>query len=555
MPENPHIQHIHITLPDGQVQLLHAGRSLRTLFRDQTVDGLPILGALVNNDLLPLYHPLQCDATVQPVTIAHPQGWRIYRWSLCFLVAKAMHELFPGENYCIGHAYGNAIHWSADWSDGREKTEALERKLRELVDSDLPIQYENVPYETAIERLTQAGFADKARLLAHRNPPYVPLIRCGDFLDLCQGIVTHRTGGLKLFKLLSTANGFILNLPESEHPENIAPLPPFDYLFGVFKEHASWGKIIGITNVSELNGAILSGRVRDFVLTAEALHEKKLASIADRIASHVPNPRLVLIAGPSSAGKTTTAKRLMAQLRILGFRPLQLSTDDYFVGDARNPRDSEGRLDYEHIRAMDLDALNRDVMDLLSGKRVRLARFDFKNRQPGRAEEETFLPENGILVMEGIHSLNPDLTRGIPDDLKFKLFVNAFTQLSIDRNNRIATTDNRLLRRMVRDWLFRGHGPLDTLRRWPSVLAGEQRWIYPYQHLADAVFNSALDYELAVLKRYAAPLLNQVKPADPLYCEARRLSGFLQNFVSLDAGCVPGNSLLREHIGGSQLIY
>ncbi len=549
------LQQVKVQIENEAPIMTPMGSTLLPFLSDRTVNGHPVLGALLNNDVAALYHPLFANAAVRPLTIADPNGWQIYRWTLAFLLAKAIRETFPGVNYRVRHAYGSALYWSVQWHDGEEKVQRLKEVMQRIIAEDQPIQFTALPYDEALASLHEAGEDEKAKLLAHRNPPIVTLIRCGDFLDLCQGTVAHRTGVLTMFDLVPATGGFILNLPPQHKPETLEDLPPFDYLFSIFKEHAEWGEIIGLSNVGQLNEAILKGEAKDFVFTAEALHEKKLARIADQIVSRTPIPRLILIAGPSSAGKTTTAKRLMTQLRILGFAPLLLSTDDYFVGDADNPRDEQGNLDYEHINAMDVPRLNSDVLALLSGKAVHMSAFDFKKKLRYNRDNLTTLAPNGIIVMEGIHSLNPDLTPAIPRMEKFLIYISALTQLALDRNNRISTTDNRLLRRMVRDNHFRGYRAVDTLRRWDSVRAGERRWIFPHQHLADAVFNSALDYELAVLKTFASPLLAQIKPHDDVYPEARRLAGFLQNFISLDPGTVPGNSLLREHIGGSSMDY
>ena len=364
-----------------------------------------------------------------------------------------------------------------------------------------------------------------------------------------------KTGALALYDLIPYEDGFILNVPSPESPDALAPLPPVEPYFKVFKEHVAWGRIMGITTIGELNEAILDKKFDDFVRTVETLQTKKLSQIADQIALRRPQVRLVLIAGPSSAGKTTTAKRLCTQLRVNGLNPLLVSTDNYFVGDAKNPRDALGRLDYENIAAVDQDRLNADLNALFAGKSVHLRQFNFKLKAGFDAEDVARLPPNGVVVVEGIHALNPELTSGTPDNLKFRIYLNALTQLVVDSCNRISTKDTRLLRRLVRDFQYRKQSPIDTIRMWPSVAAGERKWIYPYQHLADAVFNSALDYELAVLKPYAIQLLNQVKPWDRAFLEARRLSGILHNVSIANPNAVPGDSILRETIGGSQLTY
>ncbi len=525
----------------------------------KTVDGLPVLAALANNDVVPLDGPTVLNATVRPLTLADEEGWQVYRRTLCFLVAKVLHEHFPGTDCRVRQSFGhNALYWSWDVPPSQRdaQTAALRARLAELIARDEPIAHRIVGYEQICDYFRARGLQDKVNLLAHRNPPYLALAVCGGYYDLPQGVLTHHTGALQLFDVVPLRDGFVLEFPGVKSPTVLDPMPPYDFLFDVYAEHLRWGEIIGIRNAGELNAAIADGSVADVINTVEALHEKRLASFADRIASQVPRPHVVLIAGPSSAGKTTFAMRLCTHLRVIGLKPTLLSTDNYFVGDARNPRDAEGRLDYEHLDAVDRPRFNADLLKLLRGEPVPARKFDFFRHEGYDAPEQVTLdPSRGVLVIEGIHALNPDLTPEIPRAEKFLIYVNALTQLAIDSHNRISTIDNRLLRRMVRDGQFRGRSPRETLRLWPSVRAGEERWITPYQQLADAVFNTALDYEIPVLKTLAAPLLNQVKPSHPEYVLARRLSCFLQNFAAMPMADVPTNSILREYLGASRLRY
>ncbi|MCL2104829.1 MAG: nucleoside kinase, partial [Kiritimatiellaeota bacterium] len=502
----------------------------------------------------------------------------------------AAHELFPSLECRTRNSVGSGLYCTVAWPDLSENALAenvarLKAAIQEMVRQDLPITYEIATYEAAVSRFRDARQTDKLNLLAHRNPPAISLTCCGDYRDISQTVLVPRTGLLKCFDLVPRAGGFVLNVPSSANPDVPPPLPPGEQLFEVYREHIEWGRIVGVTTAGQLNQSILEKRATDFVQTIEALHSKKLASIADRITrgnssvraferskisaeeqpdnfrtSELQNVRtsgirLVLIAGPSSAGKTTTAKRLITHLRVNGYRPILISTDNYFVGDELNPRDKDGNLDYEHIEAMDLPRLNSDLLRLMNGEAVRMRSFSFKTKQGFDEPDETRLPPNGIIVMEGIHCLNPQMSADIPKELKFFIYVNTLTQLGIDSSNRISTADTRIIRRMVRDHQFRNRSAVDTLRLWKFVIRGERRWIYPYQHLADAVFNSALDYELAVLKPLATLLLNQIKPWHEEYIEARRLSGILHNFSALSADAVPGDSILRESIGNSQLEY
>jgi uridine kinase len=546
---------------EGQTAITAAaGATIHDVLPDRLINGLPMVGALVNNDVLSLSTPLMVNATVRPLTVADPHGWDIFRRSLGFLLAKAAHENLPKDTCRILHSYGPGLFCTLGNGTStpvgrRADTARLKAAMDDLVAADLPITMELVAYEEAVRMFDETGQIDKLNLLRHRNPPCVQLIRCGRFLDLVQAPLVHRTGLLKPFDLVPYDPGVVLHLPTRENPGTLEPLVPQPHLFAIYQEHVEWGRILGLTTVGQLNETIVAKRVDDFIQTAEALHEKKLAAIAAAIATRAPAVRLVLIAGPSSAGKTTFAKRLITHLRVNGLQPSMISTDDYFVGDERNPRDEQGNLDYEHIESMDLPRLNSDLTRLLAGEEVHLPIFDFKAKRGSDRPEVTRLHANGVIVMEGIHALNPQLTGEIPSRVKFLIFVSALTQLGIDRNARISTTDNRLMRRMVRDNTNRGHTALHTLQRWPSVRRGERRWIFPFQEGADATFNSALDYELAVLKPFVVPLLNEVKPHHPEYAEARRLTGFLHNFLAIPPTAVPGNSILREYIGGSQLQY
>lgn len=551
---------ITVTVKGREPAVVSAGTRVGDLLPSVDEDGFPVLGAIVNHMVLSLFIPLVTDAAIAPVTIRDSYGWSIYRTSLCFLLAKTAHELFPGLECRVRNSIGAGLYCTVAWPDlAPDRLAAnvaqLKEAMRAAVRQDLPITAETVSYEAAVKLFREAGQTDKLNLLAHRNPPVVSLTRCGDFRELTQEGLVSRTGVLDLFDLIPHAKGFVLNVPTSAKPRQLLPLPPFEHLFQVYQEHIQWGQIVGITTVGQLNQAIMEKRADDFVRTMEALHEKKLARIADQITQRKNPVRLVLVAGPSSAGKTTFSKRLVTHLRVNGCKPILISTDSYFVGDDLNPRDADGKLDYEHIESMDLKRLNDDLLRLMRGEAVHLRSFDFKTKTGFDQEEPTQISSCGIIVMEGLHCLNPQLTADVPRETKFLIYVNALTQLGVDSSNRISTNDTRIVRRVVRDHLFRNRPAINTLRMWPSVMRGEQRWIYPFQHLADAVFNSALDYELAVLKPLATQLLNQVKPWDEEYIEARRLSGFLHNFSSLAPDVVPGDSILRESIGGSQLSY
>lgn len=518
-----------------------------------------VLGAIVNNMVVSLTTPLYVDATVEPLTFSDSYGWSVYRNTLCFLLAKACHELNPAIDCRVRNSLGSGFYCTLEEPDGDkpdtpEMIAALKKAMDELIRQDLPITMESISYESAVNLFKKTGQRDKLNLLEHRNPPLVVLSQCGGFSEISQHPLLPRLGLIHKFDLTPFEDGFLLRVPESARPDTLPQLPSAMEIFQVYRKHIAWGRAIGISTVGDLNRAIASHRAEDFVRTVEALHDKRLGEIADQIAAR-PKVKLVLVAGPSSAGKTTFAMRLCTHLRVNGLKPLLISTDNYFVGDARNPRDKEGNLDYEHLDAVDRPRLNSDMRRLMQGEAVRMRSFDFAKHDGFDQPFETRMDDNGIIVMEGIHSLNPDLTPDILPEEKFLIYINTLTQLGVDCSNRISTTDNRLVRRLVRDFHFRKRDPVDTLRMWQSVGRGERRWIYPFQHLADAVFNSALDYELAVLKPTATILLNQIKPWHREYLVARRLSGMLHNFSTLAADVVPGDSILRETIGGSQLNY
>lgn len=524
-------------------------------------DGLPYIATLVNNDLCSLSYPLTVNSAVRFLTASDPHGWRVYRRSLCFLLAKAIKQLYPDSIFSVDHSFGLGIYCSfrpnpaADEKITQEQLAKIESQMRALAAKNIPIERRKISYTDAVRQFEASGQKNKLNLLKYRNPPRVVIHWCDGFSDLAHGPLAPSTGVLTRFRLIYYAPGFVLHLPDRFHPTEMPPFEDQPHLFQIFKEHKQWGRILGVTTVGRLNEIIANNEIAHFIRTAEALHEKKLAGIADRISGDARRIRLILIAGPSSAGKTTFAKRLSTHLAVNGLRPVMISTDDYFVGVERNPRDKDGNFDYEHIEAVDLDLFNEHLVKLIRGDEIEPPRFNFETRQREYRGDKLKIENDQIVIIEGIHGLNPRLTNKAPDERKFRIYVSALTQLNLDSNNRISTTDNRLMRRMIRDRLFRGHSALETLRVWPSVRRGEKRWVFPFQGMADATFNSALDYELAVLKNFVEPLLMQIKPADTEYAEARRLSEFLLNFLGTSDAPAPGTSILREYIGGSDFDY
>lgn len=524
--------------------------------------GAPYVAALYNNDTVSLNMAVEINGSLKGITAADDNGLRVLQRSMGFLLAMATHRHYPAAGLRIHQSVGSGLFCTfqsnSDEPQAQEIAAMLEKiaaEMRQLVEADLPICNRRIGYTEAMSLFKEKGLRAKYNLLRHSNAPTVKLISCNGFFDLYQGPLVNRTGLLELFELHPYESGFVLHMPGSDDVCRLPPFKPQPHLLRVYQEHIEWGRILGVQTVGQLNEAIFDKRINDVIQMSEALHNKNLARIADSIAERRSAVRLVLIAGPSSVGKTTTAKRIETHLRVNGITPLVIGTDDYFVGDERNPRDEHGKLDYEHLEALDLQVLNDDLNALMAGKSIRKRIFDFRAKSPRILDEELSLGRNGVLIMEGLHCLNPRLTDQIPMERKFRIYLSALTQLGLDENNRISTTDNRIIRRIVRDSQFRGHQAIRTLSMWSSVRRGEERWIFPFQDQSDVTFNTSLDYELAVLKPFAEQLLSEIKPDMPEYALARRLMGFLHNFHAIRADYVPGDSILREYIGDSQLQY
>ncbi len=549
---------VEITFPSGERRRIPAGSRIEEVVteRDFPASDSPLVAVLVNNDVASLTYRLDVNCSLKPIPLRSREGAVIYRRSLSFLLTKAARQLFPDRRLVIGHALGNGYYY---YFDGLKRTdpvdlEALAERMRTIVREDLPIRRAVVAYLEAIELFRAQDEPDTRLLLEHRNNPKVPLYVCGEFVDLAHAALVPRTGLLSTFELMDYPPGFLLRYPPWDTPDRLAPFQDSPALFSVYSEYKNWGKILHVNSVGRLNTLIHRGEERQFIAVAEALHDKKIAEIADRIHSR-PEARLVLIAGPSSSGKTTFSKKLSIQLQVLGRNPVAVSLDDYFLPRELTPRDAEGNYDFEALEALDIELLNRHLVELFAGEEVSVPSFDFHTGDRKTAVRRLRLPPRAVLILEGIHALNDRLIPRVPAEQKYKIYVSALTQLNLDDHNRISTTDNRLLRRIVRDHQFRGHSALQTLSMWQSVRAGEEKSIFPFQNSANSVFNSALDYELAVLKVFAEPLLITVKPDTQYFHEARRLQSFLDNFVPIRASRVPGHSILREFIGESGFKY
>ncbi len=547
------MQEVTVTMPDG-VQSTHPyGTRVESILGVANEKDNPVVAAMVNNKLVSLTFKVEINATVEPVRLYSPYGNRIYRRSLCFLLAMASSQLFPERNLIIGHSLGDGFYYYYEGMSEvpDEDIRALDQRMKELKEEELSIRRQVISYEEALEYLGNQGLSATTKLLEYRNDSKIPIYSCGDFIELSYEPLLQNTSLLSIFSLRNYAPGFLLRYPLAQSPDRVSEFKDNPVLFGIFKEYKAWGKILGVNCVGALNELVEKREIRPFVQVAETLHEKKISSIADKVYNRRENLRVILVAGPSSSGKTTFTHRLAIQLRVLGFNPVVIGLDDYFLPKEYTPIDEEGKPDFENLNALNIELLNKHLLSLFEGNEVEIPIFDFKRQRPMEQGRKLQFGDRSILLMEGIHGLNPELTPDIPDRNKFKIYISALTQLNLDDHNRISTTDNRLIRRIVRDHQYRGNSALTTLNMWDSVRRGENKNIFPFQNNADTAFNSALDYELAVLKPFVEPLLRTVKPQNKVFNEAKRLLSFLENFSPIPSTHVPEHSILREFIGGS----
>jgi uridine kinase len=547
---------VQVRLDDGRIFEAPPGTTLEDVLRVAGDPADPAMVAMVDGRLTELSSTLQVDCGVTPITLHDGDGVRIYRRSIVFLLVTAASELFPDASILVDHAATTAGAYFCS-TEGRapftqEELDALARRMRDIVDANEPIRRLDVPLADAVATFTRRGEEDKVRLLAHRTRGRLNLYELRGRRDYLQGYMVPSTGSLRYFALHAFPPGFMLQFPHASAPTELGPIPPYPKLFAVFEEYGRWLERLGVRGVGVLNDAIEDGRLPEISLVAEALHEGRIARIAADVIREQPRIKLVLIAGPSSSGKTTFGKRLAVQLLANGVRPFPVALDDYFLERDRTPRDEHGDYDYESLGALDVTLFNEHLRHLMVGETVDLPRYNFKT---GRREagDTVRLGDEDVVLVEGIHGLNPALIEALDKERVYRIYVSALTQLNLDRHNRVSTTDCRLIRRIVRDAATRGYDAQATLQRWPSVVAGEKKHIFPFQEHSEAVFNSALAHEIAVLRPFAEPLLLQVRPETPQYREAKRLLSFLQWFRHAPADPVPTNSILREFIGGSVL--
>ena len=536
------------------------GTSLLEISRRLTSGPHPFLAAFVNNRVKELNYKIYTPVTIRFIDITSFAGIRVYQRTSWFILQKAVRDLYPGQTLHIRHSMGQSgFYCEIESIDPltREAAAALEERMRAIVAADLPIIRTKVLTEEVRARYAEQGFDDKIALLDTRPRLYSELYTLGDLPGYFYGSLAPSTGYITRFGIEPYYRGFYLALPLRTSPEELHKHVSQEKMFGIFREYQSWVALMGVPTIGAVNARALAGDAGGMIKIAEAFHERKFAEVADAIqeAHRTRGVRMVLISGPSSSGKTTSAKRLGLQLGVLGLRPVMISLDDYFVEREKTPRDENGQYDYEALEAIDLELFNDHLHRLLLGQSVDIPRYDFITGRRTQHDTPLTLDERSILIIEGIHGLNPRLTPSVPDAVKFKIYISCFTSVAMDNLSRIATTDNRLLRRLTRDYRQRGADALQTLSRWASVRRGEERHIFPYQENADVMFNSSLFYEISALRPFAEKILREVPDTVPEYDEARRMLKFLDNFIPITSDEIPPTSILREFIGGSSFKY
>ncbi len=510
----------------------------------------------VNNKVEGLHYRVYNNKDVKFLDMTSPSGSRAYTRTLFFVLCKAVQDLYPAHDVIIDIPVSNGFY--VDVRFGRpatdEDVDRIRQRMQEIIDAKMPIRRYMVPTEEAIALFEEKGDVEKVKLLKTSGSIYTTYYKIGEYVDFYYGTLLTNTSELYLFGLEKYYDGMLLRIPSVKDPSVLGELTKQDKMFEIFKEHHRWQDILGIRTVGDFNQAVDAGFTTDIINISEALQEKKIAKIAEDIANR-KGVKLVLLAGPSSSGKTTSCKRLSIQLAVNGLKPLQISLDDYFVDREKTPKDANGEYDYESIYALDLQLINDQFNALFRGEEVELPKYDFLTGKSKKSGKKLKMNDNNVLVVEGIHALNPELTAQIPNEQIFRVYASALTTILLDNHNYIPTTDNRLLRRIIRDYKYRGVSAQETIHRWPSVRAGENKWIFPFQENADAMLNTAMLYELAVIKTQAEPLLQQVPENCEEYAEAYRLLKFLKYFKGIPYNNLPPTSLLREFLGGSSFHY
>ena len=514
------------------------------------------VSARVNNKVEGMHYRVYNSKDVEFLDMTSSSGSRAYTRTLFFVLCKAVQDIYPATDVVIDIPVSNGFY--VDIRLGRpvvdEDVNIIRRCMQEIIDARMPIRRFTVPTEEAVALFQEKGDIEKVKLLKTSGAIYTTYYKIGDYVDYYYGTLLTNTSQLYLFGLEKYYDGMLLRIPSLKNPDVLGEMTRQDKMFEIFKEHHRWQSILGIRTIGDFNQAIDANHATDIINISEALQEKKIAKIAEEIASR-KGVKLVLLAGPSSSGKTTSCKRLSIQLAVNGLKPLQISLDDYFVDREKTPKDASGEYDYESIYALDLDLINEQFNALFRGEEVELPKYDFQSGKSKKSGNRLKMNDNNVLVVEGIHALNPELTAHIPQEQIFRVYASALTTILLDNHNYIPTTDNRLLRRIIRDNKYRGVSAQETIHRWPSVRAGENKWIFPFQENADAMLNTAMLYELAVIKMQAEPLLQQVPENCEEYAEAYRLLKFLKYFKGIPYNNLPPTSLLREFLGGSSFHY
>lgn len=545
---NVNIKGFGVSTLDGPISLQELGKRYEKDFAS------PIVAAIVDGSLRELTYVVDGDSNVEFLDMSSEIGMKIYIRSLIFLFVKACYDVFPDCKVHVEHSLGDGLYCEVVRKEplSEDDVESIEKRMRQLVERDIPIQKYKMPLKEAIAMFKESGMEDKVRVLKYRKSDFINIYEIDGTKDYFYGYLVPSTGYLKWFGLKFYLPGIILQHPNKSNPTQVAEYHEQPKLASIFRESDRWAHILGVPDVGALNELITSGKSGEIIRVAEALHEKKIAQIADTIANEKERLRIILIAGPSSSGKTTFAQRLIVQLRVNGLRPISISLDDYFLDRDKTPLGDDGKPDFEALEAIDLRLFNQQLAQLIQGKEVIVPRYNFHTGKREYPDIPTKIEKDQPIIIEGIHGLNERLTASIPKENKFKIYISALTQLGIDNHNRISTTDTRLLRRLVRDSWQRSTDAKTTISVWPKVLKGAQANIFPYQEEADVMFNSALVYEIAVIKKYAEPLLKQITPQDPEYIKAKHLLKFLEYFEPIeDERDIPLTSIIREFIGGS----
>lgn len=548
-----------ICLNNGEKRFYHLGTTLREVIKDQNIllENI-VLGAFVNNKIKELDYTIYKPKTIEFIDITHPEGMRMYVRSLSFVLQKAVKELYPKAKLQIEHAISKGFYCEIEGLESpltNEMVFEIGNKMKDLVKKNIPFERKEILTTEAIALFKKNELDEKVRLFNSRPQLYTSIYKLENIIDYFYGYLVPSTGYLEVFDLLKYYDGILLVPPKKTNPKENEELILQNKLFDIFREYKEWGEILDVGYIGNINEAANNKNISELIKISEALHEKKLAQIADRISQKAKKPKLILISGPSSSGKTTFAQRLAIQLKVAGLHPVTLSLDNYFVNRELTPLDENGEYDFEAIEAIDLEYFNKDLNYLFEGKEIELPKFSFFLGKREFDGTKLKIDNKTIILAEGIHALNPQLTYTIADEDKFNIYVSALTTVSLDNHNRIPTTDTRLIRRIIRDYKYRGYSAMETINRWESVRNGEEKHIFPYQENADVMFNTALHYELGVLKRYAEPILQEVPPNANAFREAMRLLKFFSYIFPISDQEIPPNSILREFLGGSNFKY